>query len=294
MERNTRWVNWGLFMLLSLIWGSSFILMKIGLFNESSLSTLSPYQVASLRMLSAGVVLLPLAIRNVKRIPAGKLRLLGLAGLLGSFFPAFLFCIAETKIDSSLAGFLNALTPIMTILLGHFFFRVPANRKNSIGVLIAFCGMTILFLARKHQHMEHMLYAGFVLCATLCYALNVHLANSYLKEIGSVNIAAISFTMLIPPSLAVLWYTGYFSMDFTGDIWLSTSASMLLGILGTAIASIVFYKLMKSAGPVFASMVTYGIPFVALGWGLMAGEYIHTPQLLGLAVILFGVYLANR
>ena len=294
MERNTRWVNWGLFMLLSLIWGSSFILMKIGLFNESSLSTLSPYQVASLCMLSAGVVLLPLAIRNVKRIPAGKLRLLGLAGLLGSFFPAFLFCIAETKIDSSLAGFLNALTPIMTIVLGHFFFRVPANRKNSIGVLIAFCGMTILFLAGKHQHMEHMLYAGFVLCATLCYALNVHLANSYLKEIGSVNIAAISFTMLIPPSLAVLWYTGYFSMDFTGDIWLSTSASMLLGILGTAIASIVFYKLMKSAGPVFASMVTYGIPFVALGWGLMAGEYIHTPQLLGLAVILFGVYLANR
>jgi drug/metabolite transporter (DMT)-like permease len=268
--------------------------MKIGLFNESSLSTLSPYQVASLRMLSAGIVLLPLAIREFKQIPKKKIRLLALTGLLGSFFPAFLFCIAETKIDSSLAGFLNALTPIMTIVMGRIFFHTTNDKKNTLGVLIAFSGMTILFLAGKQQHNEHTLYAGFVVCATLCYALNVHLANTYLKELGSTSIAAVSFSLLIPPALAVLGYTGYFNMNFTHDIWMSTAASMLLGVLGTAIATIVFYKLMKSAGPVFASMVTYGIPFVALGWGLLAGEDIQLPQLAGLGVILVGVYLANR
>jgi drug/metabolite transporter (DMT)-like permease len=268
--------------------------MKIGLFNESSLSTLSPYQVAALRMLSAGLVLLPLAIRSVQQVPKEKLQMLGLTGILGSFIPAFLFCIAETKIDSSLAGFLNALTPIMTIVIGRVFFDVAVEMKKITGVILAFSGMFILFMASARQHSEHIFYASFVLLATVCYALNVNIANTHLKEISSTHIAAISFSLLIPPSLIVLGVTGFFQLNFTSDILVSTGASTLLGVLGTAIASIVFYQLMKKAGPVFASMVTYGIPFIALGWGVAAGENIHLPQLAGLGVILIGVYLANK
>lgn len=293
-QGNVRWGNWGLFVLLSLIWGSSFILMKIGLFNESSLSTLSPYQVAALRMLSAGLVLLPLALKGIRQVPREKLKMLGLTGILGSFIPAFLFCIAETKIDSSLAGFLNALTPIMTIVIGRIFFEVTLEAKKVTGVFLAFSGMFLLFMSGARQHSEHIFYAGFVLLATVCYALNVNIANTYLKDIGSANIAAISFSLLIPPALLVLWFTGFFHLHFTTDILVSTGASTLLGVLGTAIASIVFYQLMKKAGPVFASMVTYGIPFIALGWGIAAGENIQVPQLAGLGVILIGVYLANK
>ena len=294
MQANVRWGNWGLFALLSLIWGSSFILMKIGLFNESSLSTLSAYQVAALRMLSAGLVLLPLAIRSVRQVPREKLKMLGLTGILGSFIPAFLFCIAETKIDSSLAGFLNALTPIMTIVIGRIFFDVTVEAKKITGVILAFSGMFILFMAGARQHSEHIFYASFVLLATVCYALNVNIANTHLKEIGSTHIAAISFSLLIPPSLIVLGLTGFFQLNFTSDILVSAGASTLLGVLGTAIASIIFYQLMKKAGPVFASMVTYGIPFIALGWGVAAGENIDLPQLAGLGVILIGVYMTNK
>jgi drug/metabolite transporter (DMT)-like permease len=235
-----------------------------------------------------------LAIRSVRQVPREKLKMLGLTGILGSFIPAFLFCIAETKIDSSLAGFLNALTPIMTIVIGRIFFDVTVEAKKITGVILAFSGMFILFMAGARQHSEHIFYASFVLLATVCYALNVNIANTHLKEIGSTHIAAISFSLLIPPSLIVLGLTGFFQLNFTSDILVSAGASTLLGVLGTAIASIVFYQLMKKAGPVFASMVTYGIPFIALGWGVAAGENIDLPQLAGLGVILIGVYMTNK
>lgn len=294
MQATSRWGNWLLFLLLSLIWGSSFILMKVGLFNASNIPTLTPYQVAALRMLSAGLILLPLTIRHVRLIPPKKIGALALAGLLGSFLPAFLFCIAETRIDSSLAGFLNALTPIMTIVMGHLFFGAPTERKYLVGVITAFSGMTILFLAGRQQPSDQIIFAGFVIAATLCYALNVNIASTLLQDISASVIAASSFSILIVPSLAVLWYSGYFDREWNTDIWVSTGASMLLGVLGTAVASILFYQLLKKAGGLFASMVTYGIPFVALAWGLAAGENIELPQIIGLLVILIGVYHTNR
>jgi drug/metabolite transporter (DMT)-like permease len=124
--------NWTLFIVLSFIWGSSFVLMKEGM------QVLSPYQVAALRILSAGVVLIPFTFRAIKQVPKNKLGLVALSGILGSFIPAFLFCMAETKIDSSLAGILNALTPFFTILVGIAFFELKAERKKIIGIIIVF------------------------------------------------------------------------------------------------------------------------------------------------------------
>ena len=125
-------INWVLFTLLSIIWGSSFILMKLGL------ETLSPYQVATLRMLSAGIILIPFALEGFRKIQKKEFLYVILSGLLGSFFPAYLFCIAETKIDSSIAGILNALTPLFTISVGVFFFQMNASKQKIIGVLVGF------------------------------------------------------------------------------------------------------------------------------------------------------------
>ena len=281
-------INWILFTGLSFIWGSSFILMKEGM------KTLTAYQVASIRILSAGLVLLPFAIRQFRKIPPDKWGLIFLSGLLGSFFPAYLFCIAETKIDSSLASFFNALTPIFTLILGILFFKNKFRQNQWPGVLIGFAGMLLLFIGRGTDT-SYVSYSFYVLIATLCYAVNANMVSWYLKEVGSVNIAALAFGSLIIPSFLILFITGFFDLPLDKTaILMSSGAGIVLGVLGTAIASILFYALLKKAGVLFTSMVTYGIPFVALFWGLIAGENINFWQLLGLSIILSGVYITNK
>jgi drug/metabolite transporter (DMT)-like permease len=282
-------VKWSIFIILSVIWGSSFKLMKFGM------EALSPYQVASLRMISAGVILLPFAVTALRRIPNDKMPLILLSGLLGSFFPAYLFCIAETRIDSSLAGILNALTPLFTVLVGVGFFKINVTRQKYIGVIIGFVGLSLLFIARGNITFSYLSYASLVLLATLFYGINVNMIGSYMNRIGSMNIASLAFGFLIIPSTIILWYTGFFSYDLKNEgIIAATIASIVLGVFGTAIASVLFYVLVKRAGGLFASTVTYGIPFVAVFWGLLSGEYITLLQVGCLAIILLGVYLANK
>jgi drug/metabolite transporter (DMT)-like permease len=282
-------INWGIFILLSLIWGSSFKLMKIGM------EALTAYQVAALRMISAGVVLLPFALNAYKTIPRDKIGIVFLSGIFGNFFPAFLFCIAEIKIDSSLAGILNALTPLFTIVIGVMFFNLQVSRNRLIGVLVGFVGLTLLFLAKGNITLTYISYAFLVLLATVFYGLNVNIIGKYLKDIGSLNIASLAFCMLIPPAIIILFTTGYFHLGLTkGSVLVSEAASSTLGVLGTAVASVLFYVLVKRSGGLFASTVTYGIPFVAVFWGILSGEKITLPQIFCLGIILVGVYLANR
>jgi drug/metabolite transporter (DMT)-like permease len=282
-------MNWVLFTILSIIWGSSFVLMKMGL------EALSPYQVATLRMLSAGLVLIPFALEGFRKIPKDKLGYVILSGLIGSFFPAYLFCIAETKIDSSLAGILNALTPLFTISVGLIFFQLTASRQKIIGVLVGFVGLCLLFLAQKNISLENFSYAFLVLIATLLYGINVNMVGKHLNNTGSMNIAAVAFTFLIIPCIIILFFTGYFSMDlFSKPILKSTGSAFLLGFGGTAIATVLYYKLVKSAGGLFASTVTYGIPFVAVFWGVLGGESINLLQCGCMGIILLGVWLANK
>jgi drug/metabolite transporter (DMT)-like permease len=288
MQPNNRMVNWGLFIALSFIWGSSFILMKEGM------KQLTPYQVASIRMLSAGLILLPIAIKRQRQLP-GKKGLIILSGLLGSFFPAFLFCIAETKIDSALAGILNALTPICVIIVGSLVFHRASTRNQVLGVIIGFTGLLVLFVSTSNISLAYISFALLVLLATLSYGFNVNMVNRFLLHIPSLNIAAFAFSSLIIPSILVLWLTGFFhqALNSHAMFW-SIGASALLGVTGTAIATILFYILLKKAGPNFSSMVTYGIPFVAIFWGWLAGEAITMVQVVCLLLILGGVYISRR
>ncbi len=288
-------VKWGLFLLLSIIWGSSFILMKRGMFTADGSPTLNAFQVAAIRILSAGIVLIPVAIREWKKLDRSKLKPIFLSGFLGSFIPAFLFCLAETRINSSLAGFLNALTPIFTIIVGIVFYQSPVQQKKLLGVAIAFSGMLILFFAKSSLAGNSFSYSLLAVIATVCYGFNVNIAHKYLQGIPSLTTAAFAFGMLIVPSLLVLYATGYFALPLHEEkFMLSTLSSSVLGVMGTAVATVLFYVLLKRAGALFASMVTYGIPFIALLWGLADNESIVPLQLLGLTVILFGVYFSSR
>lgn len=282
-------VNWILFSLLAIIWGSSFILMKVGM------TRLTPYQVASIRMLCAGLILIPFARRALQEIPKNKMLLVIVSGFLGSFFPAYLFCIAETKIDSSLVGILNALTPVFVILAGMAFFKMKAHSKKIIGVLIGFTGLCLLMAASRNISFQNFSYSLLVLLATAFYGLNVNLIGRNMQGIGSLNIASLAFVFLIIPSGIILYLTGYFALPLGNkEVLIATLASLVLGVLGTAIASILFYMLVKRASPLFASMVTYGIPFVAVFWGVIGGEEVTLQQIGCLGIILAGVYLVNK
>jgi len=284
-----KFINWLLFTILSLIWGSSFLLMKIGL------EQLSPYEVAALRILSAGIVLIPFAYKAFKQIPTNKVGLILLSGLMGSFFPAFLFCVAETKLDSALTGMLNSLTPLCAVIIGTLFFRLKTTAKKLAGIFIGLIGLFFLVSPNGQLHIGNAHYVLLVILATLLYAINANFVSKSLAGLGSLNIASIAFSLLIIPCVLILFFMGYFARPLGQSVIIkSTAAACVLGTGGTAIATILLYRLIKRAGALFATMVTYGIPFVAAAWGVVYGEQVTPLEISCLGVILIGVYLANK
>lgn len=256
---------------------------------------LSPYQVASLRMVFAGIVLVPFAFQALKQIPKNKLGLVVFSGIIGNFIPAYLFCIAETKIDSALAGILNSLTPLFTIIVGMLVFKINIDPKKMGGIILGLVGLCISVVAGKTLHFENISFSIFIILATICYGFNVNMVGKHMQNISAINIASLAFSFSIIPGTLILYWTGYFNNDFTNPALLNaTLASGTLGVINTSIASILFYVLVKRAGILFASTVTYAIPFVSLAMGLLYNEAIHPMRLLGLAIILCGVYIVNK
>ena len=282
--------NWFLFSILTLIWGSSFILMKEGLVK------LSAYQVAAMRIFSAGLVLMPIAIRQFRHVPKEKIKMIVLSATIGSFIPAFLFCIAEEHINSSLAGILNALSPLFAIVMGVLFYQMKMTTQKIAAVLVGFIGLCLLFISKDGFSFEgDVFYALLIVVATMGYGLNVNMLARHLGDVGSLNIAAIAFSTLAIPALLILIFTGYFQGTWTDTAFLrATFAAMILGIMGTAAAQVLFYMLLKRTNVLFSSLVTYTIPFVAILWGVLYGETITGLQIACLGVILSGVYFANR
>jgi drug/metabolite transporter (DMT)-like permease len=283
-------LNWGLFILLSIIWGSSFILMKEGLMGLTS------FQVASIRIISAGIVLFPMALMSLRLIPKKLMGYIFFSGALGSLLPAYLFCMAEEKIDSALAGVLNSLTPIFVILSGALFFQTRASIYKIAGIAIALAGSVLLFFFQpRFSEGNNLLQIFYVLLATAFYGYNVNMVHRHLRHIAAIRIAAVAMLLNSIPALVILFLTGYFSDQlFNEKVLIATGYSAILGVFGTAIATVLFYMLLKRAGSIFASMVTYGIPIVALLWGMLYGEKVGVKQILGMAVILVGVWVANR
>lgn len=285
-----KFLNWFLFIGLSFIWGSSFILMKEGL------EYLNPYQVASIRILSSGIVLLPVTLVSIRQIPKHKIFTVFISGLLGSLLPAYLFCLAEQGIDSALAGTLNSLTPIFVIIAGAVLFNIKTNLQKILGIGVAFTGSIFLFFSQPgfSEH-SNLLFILFVVLATALYGINVNIVHQHLSEIPSLRIAAVALSLNAIPAAVVLFITGYFTgASLEKGPLISAGFSSVLGVIGTALATLLFYVLLKRAGAVFASMVTYGIPVVAIFWGIIYGEEIGLKQIGSMCLILLGVWIANR
>lgn len=285
---NQRFAHWGVFILLSLTWGSSFILMKIGLESFTS------YQVASLRLVAAGLALLPFLPKALRQTPGKKLPLILLSGVLGNGIPAFLFCLAETEIDSSLAGILNALVPLMALLSGIIIFKSPFKKAQLTGIFVGLAGVVLLFTSKGISTNEHWYYAFLVILATISYGINISLVHNTLKGFSSLQLGSIAMFFCAILTFPILWFSNFFP-QFTqpNAPWRSLSAGLVLGVMGTGIAAVLFFLLIKRAGSVLASMVAYALPLVAVGWGLLAHEPITWVQVLCMGIILLGVYLVN-
>ena len=282
---STKFVSWTIFIILCIIWGSSFILMR---YSKDDLS--SP-QIAAVRIFSAGIVFLPLAIIHIRKIPRKKLGLISLTGVFGNLVPACLFAEAIARnIDSSLAGILNSLTPVCVALIAIVFFKDKIKTQKILGVLVGFAGLILLTLTQGDISLENVGYSLLIVAGTISYGVNVNLVSHRLKEINPVHIATISLAFLIIPTAIVLWQQGFLQLDFTNShLQLAVIASASLGIGGSAIATALFYVLVQKAGGLFASLVTYGIPFVALFWGFAYGEKITLIEIICLGIILLGV-----
>lgn len=260
---------------------------------KEGLASLTAYQVAAIRIISAGAVLVPFIYKSFKAIPKDKLLYVILSGILGNFIPAFLFCIAETKIDSSLAGILNSLTTFFAIIVGALFYGVFTNFQKVIGVLIGFAGMILLFTGNGKIDLKNIQFSSLIVIATILYAINLNMVGKHLKGISSLHTATIAFAFLIIPSLIILLCTNFQSVHFSKQVVWSITASSILGIFGTAVATTLYYMLIKRTGILFSSLTSYGIPFVAVLWGLLLDEKITFIQIISLAIILLGVYITN-
>ena len=286
--------SWLLFVALCLIWGSSFKLMK------DSTAGLTGTQIASLRIAAAALVLLPFGVFYFSKIPAAKLPLVILSAFIGNLLPAFSFAIAMTRIDGSLGGIMNSLSPIWVVLIGVLFYGDKIVLEKWLGLLIGFLGLTLLtllpvFLGEKSISGENLGYILLPVTATILYGVNVNMVSHRLQGINPLHLAAVSVSCMLPPALLLLWYFGFFQHNFSNPEVLSAIGSTAaLGILGSAVATILFYSLVKRAGGLFASLVTYGIPVVAILWGLWDKENITWIEISCLSLILAGVYLANR
>lgn len=289
MKRNAL-LAFGILAFLALTWGSSFILMKIGL------RVFSPTQVAAIRITVAGFVFIPWLIKYRNHILKKDLKWMFAVGVIGNGIPAFLFTNAQLFLSSSLTGALNALTPLFTLLIGILFLGVRTKMLQVVGVLIGLGGALILVLAKSNPSDEsrHLAYAALVVLATLCYGTSVNLIKTYLSHYRPIITAAFPLAFAASLGLPVLISSFAVQAVESDQLLLPLLAVLTLGIIGTSLSLIFFNRLIQISDAVFASSVTYLIPVVAMLWGWLDNEYIGAFQVLGLLIILAGIYLANR
>jgi drug/metabolite transporter (DMT)-like permease len=286
---NARQLKWVYLMILALIWGSSFILIKKGLVGLSAL------QLGSLRILFAAIFLLLIGFKSLTKIPKQKWKYIALTSIFGTFIPAYLFAIAETEIDSSITAILNSLTPLNTLILGAMAFGINFKRSQVWGVFIGLVGSMLLVFNGAINHPEqNYYYAILVIIASICYAVNVNLLKKYLHDLSPLSITTGNFAFLVIPTVVILSFSGFFEVVHVAKVQHSILFIMILGVVGTGIANILFFKLIQMSSPVFATSVTYLIPIVAFFWGLLDNEMLTPVQFFGAFIVLIGVYLSAK
>ena len=282
--------KWIYLISLSLIWGTSFILIKKALIG------LTPTQLGSLRIIFSSIIIFIFAWNTLKLISKKEWKWIIISAFLGSFFPAFLFAFAETEIDSSIASILNSLVPLNTVIIGAIVFKIASSKKQIIGVVVGLIGTYLLIDGGIQLNPDqNYLYSGLVILCSFLYGFNVNIIKKYLNDIPAVTIAAGHFSVIFIPAIIIFSFSG-FNVDQAYDpITLkSIGYVLILSAFGTALAKVLFNKLVQISTAVFASSVTYSLLIVSLFWGILDGELFSFNQLMATVLIVLGVLLSSR
>lgn len=291
MSENKKGTAVFLLILLALIWGTSFILIKQGL------KVFSPAEVGSLRVAAASVFLMPFAFLRWKELKQGDHFKLFLSGMMGIFIPAFLFALAQTRLQSSVTGILNTLSPVWAVVMGVLFFNQRFRGFAIVGLLISFGGAIILALARADGAIGGFNgYALLVALACALYGTNVNYLKYKVQGLGSLTVTSVSLLLIWPFALVYLLSFTDFTVKLIEQpgAWQAAGYIIILALMSTAVANLIFNKLLQISSPLFAASVTYVMPIVSVMWGVLDGEKLYLGHFIGMAAILGGVYLANR
>ena len=289
-------MSWVLLIVLSCVWGSSFILMKLGMYTTDGQAIFNDTQVAALRMLFAGLVLLPFALKGMKKLKSIRnFRLLLIVGFAGNFFPAFLFTYAETGLSSGYAGMLNSFVPIFALIIGFAVFKNKLTTLQVSGIAIGTVGIVLLTLSGQGLSLSgSWTHVGAILMATLCYAISVNTIKYTLQHLSGLEITALSFMLTLIPSIFINLSTGTLETIQTNEYACQgLGYIILLSVIGTAIAVVLFNILISNSSVLFASSVTYLIPIVAVLIGFAFKETINIYQIVSMLIILSGIFVAN-
>ena len=273
--------------LLAFIWGSSFILMKKGLIVFNDL------EVAQLRMGVAWISLLPFVWSKLFSIEKKHIIPILIVGLFGNGLPAFLFTKAQTELDSSLIGILNALVPLFTFVLAMLLFKTKVKVSQLIGILLGLSG-AVWLIAGGGLMLENGNYSWYVIIATICYAISLNTIKNYLQNMSAIEIAGLAFFVVGPFCLIALAFSDFSEKMTIDGAYLALFYVVLLSTVGTSLALVLFNQLVKGTTAIFASSVTYLIPVVAIFWGFADGEIITLNHFIGIAIILGGIHLINK
>ncbi len=290
LAQNSDVVAWGALILLGLVWGSSFILIKRGL------TAFSGSEVGALRMVAAGAFLLPVAVMAIPKLNRRHWKVLVVIGFLGSLIPAFLFAWAQTQLSSSSTGIINAVTPLNVLVVGAIFFGQAIARKQLLGLLMGLVGTVLLIMAGSAESSSGFnAYSLLVVGATVCYGFSSNIIKQYTYDLTPQTITAVSLVLMLPIAAGYLFgYSSFLPTLEQQQAWWPFLAIVILGVVGTALALIIFNKLVQLRSPVFAASVTYLVPMVAILWGVFDGEALNYQHFLGMVAILGGVFVANR
>jgi drug/metabolite transporter (DMT)-like permease len=279
--------HWLALIFLSVVWGTSFFLIKNGL------ETFTWAQVAALRITISFLGTLPVLFFFRKHFQLKDLKYYFLVGLTGNGIPAFCFTFAQIKIDSGIAGVLNSLTPAFTFALGVLFFALPFVKWKLIGLLTALTGALFLVSYGSPGGKEQIWYSIPVFIATLSYATSGNLVKAFLQHGHPIVIGGVGLTSIGIPAAIYLFSTSFWELSSEPEYITSLSSILVLALFGTVLASILYFRVIQNTDALFGSLVAYLIPLVALIIGVWDGEIITFNHIIGMTAILSGIYMIN-
>lgn len=280
-----------LLIIIAITWGSSFILIK------KTLPVFDPYQIGAFRAGLSGLLLSFIGFPALKKMSKKDVFWIALSGLFGNFLVVFIFPIAQQGVSSSLAGIINALDPIFTLILGAVLFGIKNKIIQYTGAVIGFVGAIILVYSSNSGNGEsHLYYTILLIIGSALYAVAALIIEKKLYHIKSTDISTGIYSIWMVPSLLILGFSGFFTdIDYSQNENLTALGYLVfLTVISTTLVMFLFFKLVQDTSAVFASTISLLIPVVSVVWGILDNEKFTVWYAIGGMFILISVYLIRE